>query len=339
VAVVDDLVANVDGGAVPLQGQFHDFDGAIDAGTEAARCRQQNSEGRSWGPAGGLAGGPISWVWVSHEDDGAFAVGSGSACLAPDALCSTVGIAGQWSTERRHGVMGRGITVRKRPGKCSDRGFVTQTVRRAMVSIARPIAFGALLAALSGCGMSSLTSGIGSGWFGSSKSADAGSVDQDQLLAAAKTETGSLPGFGGEVAYGCPRFQVWAREGFVTIYEPGKVGDGLAVMHRGEITKTARECDIEPGRVTVKYGFSGRVLLGQKGRTGRVTLPVTVFVTDSKRQKVATDTTRVTVDMALDNPISYFSVVRSVSFAIPEGSRPGEYEVYVSFDRNVPGAG
>ncbi|MBO0763957.1 MAG: hypothetical protein J2P50_05135 [Hyphomicrobiaceae bacterium] len=207
-----------------------------------------------------------------------------------------------------------------------------------MVSAARPIAVGALLAALSGCGMSSLTSGIGSGWFGSGKAADAGSVDQDQLLAAAKTETGSLSGF-GDVAYGCPRFQVWARDGYVTMYEPGHVGDGLAVMHRGEITKTARECQIEPGRVTVKYGFSGRVLLGQKGRTGRVTLPVSVFVTDAKRQKIATDKARITVDVALDNPISYFSVVRSVTFQIPEGSRPGEYEVYVGFDRSVPGAG
>ena len=58
----------------------------------------------------------------------------------------------------------------------------------------------------------------------------------------------------------------------MTIYEPGRVGDGLAVMHRGEISKTARECQIEPGRITVKYGFSGRVLLGPKGKSGRVTL-------------------------------------------------------------------
>jgi hypothetical protein len=207
-----------------------------------------------------------------------------------------------------------------------------------LVSVARPIAFGALLAALSGCGMSSLTSGIGAGWFGSKKSTEAGSVNQDQLLAAAKTETGSVGGF-GDVAYGCPRFQVWSRDGYVTIYEAGKVGDGLAVMHRGEITKTARECNVEPGRVTVKYGFSGRVLLGQKGRTGRVTLPVNVFVTDAKRQKIVTDTARVSVDIALDNPIGYFSVVRSVTFQVPEGSRPGEYEVYVAFDRTVPGAG
>jgi hypothetical protein len=200
---------------------------------------------------------------------------------------------------------------------------------------------GALLATLGACGMSSITSGIGGGWFGGSKSTqtEVGSVDQDQLLAAAKTETGSLASFGGNVAYGCPRFQVWSRDGYVTVYETGRVGDGLAVMHRGEITKTARECNIEPGRVTVKYGFSGRVLLGQKGRTGRVSLPVSVFVTDAKRQKIATDKARVDVDVALDNPIGYFSIVRSVTFEIPEGTRPGEYEVYVGFDRSIPGAG
>jgi hypothetical protein len=219
---------------------------------------------------------------------------------------------------------------------------VTQTIGKAIASIARPIAsslaLGALLAVLGGCGMSSLTSGIGSGWFGGgSKSSDA-SVDQDKLLAAAKTETGSVGG-GGEVAYGCPRFQVWSRDGYVTIYESGRVGDGLAVMHRGEITKTARECNVESGRVTVKYGFSGRVLLGQKGRSGRVTLPVNVFVTDAKRQKITSSSMRVTVDVAVDNPIGYFSVVREVTFAVPEGARPGEFELYVGFDRNVPGAG
>jgi hypothetical protein len=195
---------------------------------------------------------------------------------------------------------------------------------------------------LGGCGMSSLTSGIGSGWFGGSQNAtkaDVGSVSEDQLLQAAKSETGSTSGVGGEVAYGCPRFQVWSRDGYLTIYEQGRVGDGLAVMHRGEITKTARECQIEQGRVTVKYGFSGRVLLGPKGRAGFIAMPLTVFVTDAKREKVATAQVKIDVDVSLDKPIGYFSVVRSVSFAVPEGARPGEFEVYVGFDRNVPGAG
>jgi hypothetical protein len=202
----------------------------------------------------------------------------------------------------------------------------------------------ALAGALAGCsGMSSLTSGIGGGWFGGqgkAKTAEVGAVTEDQLLAAAKSDTGTTTGsLGGEVAYGCPRFNVWAREGYVTIYEPGRVGDGLAVMHRGEITQTARECHIEPGRITVKYGFSGRVLLGPKGKSGRVTLPLNVFVTDAKRERLVNDKVQVDVDIALEKPIGYFSLVRTMTFPMPEGSRPVEFEVFVGFDRGTPGAG
>jgi hypothetical protein len=201
-----------------------------------------------------------------------------------------------------------------------------------------------LAGTLGACSMSSLTSGIGGGWFGGQNktgtNTEVGSVSQDQLLAAAKTDTAtSASGVGVQMAQGCPRFQVWTRDGYVMIYEQGRVGDGLAVMHRGEITKTARECQIEPGRVTVKVGFSGRVLLGPKGKTGAVSLPLNVFVTDAKRERIVTEKVKVDVDVAVDKPIGYFSAVRSLSFTIPEGVRPAEYEVYVGFDRTVPGAG
>jgi hypothetical protein len=110
-------------------------------------------------------------------------------------------------------------------------------------------------------------------------------------------------------------------------------------MHRGEVTKTARECNVEPGRVRVKYGFSGKVLLGPKGKSGVVSLPVTVFVTDAKRERIATEKLKIDVPVALDKPIGYFSTVRELSFVIPEGARPGEFEVFVGFDRNIPNAG
>lgn len=214
---------------------------------------------------------------------------------------------------------------------------------KTVASLTRFTALAILAASLAGCGMSSLTSGIGGGWFGGNKSVKSEStgVSEDQLLAAAKTDTGSVNSVSGgsEMAFGCPRINVWSRDGYVTIYEQGRVGDGLAVMHRGEISKTARECHIEGNRITVKYGFSGRVLLGPKGRTGTVALPLNVFVADAKREKVANDAVQVKVDVALDKPIGYFSVVRSVSFNVPEGSRPAEYEVFVGFDRNAPGAG
>lgn len=190
--------------------------------------------------------------------------------------------------------------------------------------------------------MSSITSGLGTSIFGggSSKTADAPGVNEEQLLSAAKASGNeTVPSPVGDIAHGCPRLSISPRGGNLTIYESGRAGDGLAIMHRGEITKTARECHVEPGRVTVKYGFSGRVLLGPRGRAGNITLPVNVVVTDAKRDRIATDRLNVATAVAVENPIGYFSAVRTVTFEIPEGTRPGEFEVFVGFEQNAQGAG
>ncbi len=216
---------------------------------------------------------------------------------------------------------------------------------QSMIGIGRTVsgalAGGLVSAALAACGMSSLTSGFGGAFGGSSSPATTvNSVTEEQLLSAAKADEGVTGTTAtGEIAHGCPRFVVWPRDNHLTIYEQGRVGDGSAILHRGEITKTARECQIEPGRVTVKYGFSGRVLLGPRGQSGTVTFPLNVYVTDAKREKIAADTLKVDVAVAVENPISYFSAVKTVTFPIPEGSRPGEFEVFVGFDRKVANSG
>ncbi|MEO0799517.1 MAG: hypothetical protein AAFY53_09975, partial [Pseudomonadota bacterium] len=124
-----------------------------------------------------------------------------------------------------------------------------------------------------------------------------------------------------------------------TVYEPGGEGDALAVMHRGEITRTARECTISNGQVAVKYGFSGRVLLGPRGRAGLVSLPVQVSVTGTDRTQLQAEELRVDVNVSVDKPIGYFSIVRTVTFAVPQGSRPGEYDVLVGFRPTKPNLG
>jgi hypothetical protein len=191
--------------------------------------------------------------------------------------------------------------------------------------------------------LSTLTSGLGGFGGGAAKTAEGaskGGVSEERLLTAAKANSTDAQSTDvGEVSAGCPKFLVWSRDNSLTIYETGRVGDGLAVMHRGEITQTARECEVEGGKVTVKYGFSGRVLLGPRGKTGNVTLPLTVFVTDAKRERIIAEKMKVEVAVAVDKPIGYFSFVKSVTFPVPVGARPGEFEVYVGFERNVPGAG
>jgi hypothetical protein len=221
-------------------------------------------------------------------------------------------------------------------GQTVVRGVST---RSAAAATAVAITCGGLV--LGGCGLSTLTSGLGGFGGGSKSAADAGKggISEEKMLTAAKATVGDAVADVGEVAAGCPKFIVWSRDNSLTIYETGRVGDGLAVMHRGEITQTARECEVEPGKVTVKYGFSGRVLLGPRGKTGKVTLPMTVFVTDAKRERISTEKMKVDVAVAVEQPIGYFSFVKTVTFPVPVGTRPGEFELFVGFEKNVPGAG
>ena len=220
------------------------------------------------------------------------------------------------------------------------RGTVSQSIpSRFLTAGRRWFAAGLTVGLLTGCGLSTLTSGLGTGSvFGGAAVPQDAKVNEDELLAAARGET-NYSGSLGDVAANCPRVNVISRDNNVTIYESGRAGDGLWVMHRGELTKTARECQFEGGKVTVKYGFSGRVLMGPKGRNGTVSLPVTVAVADAKRDRVKAETMRIETAVTVDKPIGYFSTVQTVTFDVPVGARPGEFEIQVGFDRNVPGAG
>lgn len=191
----------------------------------------------------------------------------------------------------------------------------------------------AAAAVAGGCGLPSLPSGFGSS--APDPQATSAGVSEDQLLAAAKnTDPAAAATLNtGSISPGCPKFVVWPQENNLTVYEPGREGDGLAVMHRGEITQTKRECTIGPGQVVVRYGFSGRVLLGPRGRSGPVVLPLDVKVTDTDRKEIAAENLTVNTNVAVEDPIGYFSAVRTITFPVPEGARPGDLEVRVGFQK------
>ncbi len=113
----------------------------------------------------------------------------------------------------------------------------------------------------------------------------------------------------------------------------------MAVVHRGEITKMARECQLYSDRVIVKYGFAGRVLLGPKGAPGTVTFGVNIRVADGDKNTLATDKMNITTTVPPDAPAGYFSMVREIAFPVTMGTRPQDYKIFVAFDRNVAGAG
>ncbi len=194
--------------------------------------------------------------------------------------------------------------------------------------------------ALTGCGVPTLSAAFKGGLFDSDKSKPANAwtpkVTEANMLAAAQTNATQADT--GAVSMDCPQFVAMASDKILTVYETGRLNDSQYVMHRGEITKTSRECQISGNAVIVRYGFAGRVILGPKGKPGSVTLPAIVQVTDPAKAKVKAEPVKVQVQISLEEPVAYFSVVRQIEFPISAGGALKDYRVSVSFEKKMPGS-
>lgn len=194
-------------------------------------------------------------------------------------------------------------------------------------------------AVLTGCGVSQLTAPFQGGLFGGEKkeTAEQAPVTPSNIIASAETgppNSGALT----TGAIGCPSFEISSPERTITFHAPGAAGDNLSVMHRGEITDTARECGRSSNGMTIKYGFSGRVLLGPKGKAGSITLPAKVTVVDGARSTLKTEQVRIVANVAAGATAGYFSEVRQIELPVAPGSSPQAYRIYVGFDQAAAGS-
>jgi hypothetical protein len=164
-----------------------------------------------------------------------------------------------------------------------------------------------------------------------------GSADSDRLPEQPADQLTQITSAGSNASYQegagihCPQVVAWPRDRLVTVYQGGQTGDAKAVVHRGEITKMSRECQFYGGRVVVKYGFAGRVLLGPKGGPGTVSLPVNIRVAGADQRTLATDRMIVATTIPHNSPVGYFSMVREIAFPIMVGARPEDYKIFVAF--------
>lgn len=180
----------------------------------------------------------------------------------------------------------------------------------------------------SACSVSQFSNPFRSGGEGNSGS----QVSEERMLETAKADTGTGLNVSGQNTH-CPQVVAWPHDRLLTVYQSGHNNDNLFIVHRGEITKMSRECQLYSDRVVVKYGFAGRVLLGPKGKPGVVTLPVSIRASGADRQVLARDTIKITTTIVEGNPVGYFSMVKEISFPMSVGTRPEDYKIFVAFQR------
>jgi hypothetical protein len=136
----------------------------------------------------------------------------------------------------------------------------------------------------------------------------------------------------------CPDVEV--RTGAATLMIGSKPGQGepaaLDVRYQGSILRTARECHINAGIMTMKVGIEGRIITGPAGGPGTVDVPLRIAVVQEGINpktivsKFGHET--VTLSSAIDRT-TFTHVETDISYPLP---RPlgliDSYTVYVGFD-------
>lgn len=232
----------------------------------------------------------------------------------------------------------RNLGIRGTMRKSGGRGAKTMAER----SINRTksglnLVFAALMAAnLGACGVSQLTEPLQRGLFGGDSAQNAEGQQATALAGGdgAPQASGFSTSF-ASVSVGCPVFEVNPDLRTIIFSAPGGGGDPQSVMHQGEILEVARECGTSATGVAVKYGFSGRVLLGPRGKPGSITLPATLTVVDQANAVVQSQKIRVVVNVPGGSTTGVFSEVKEVDVPVPAGYSAKNYKIYIGFDNQA----
>lgn len=203
--------------------------------------------------------------------------------------------------------------------------------------------FAGLCVSLSACGVSQVTEPLQRSLFGDDE-AEQNAAEQPQPttpVTPAAGDNGATSGFSTNLTrapLGCPTLNISPELRTITFSAPGGGTDPQSVMHQGEIVKVARECGTSADGVAIKYGFSGRVLLGPRGKPGSITLPAKLKVLDRQNAVVKEQVIRVVVNVASGQTSGTFSEVKEVNLPVPVGQRATSYKLLIGFE-NAPGTG
>lgn len=136
----------------------------------------------------------------------------------------------------------------------------------------------------------------------------------------------------------CPDVQV--RLGAATLMIGDKPGEGepsaLNLRYQGSIIRTARECAVHNGQMTMKVGIEGRIITGPAGGPGEVEVPMRIAVVQEgvNPKTITSKFSRVpvTVTGSVDR-VTFTLVEPDISFPLPQRiSDVDAYVVYVGFD-------
>ncbi len=161
----------------------------------------------------------------------------------------------------------------------------------------------------------------------------------DVFSTSSKATTGDAAAGGESVTdVECPTVDV--RTGAATLMIGSKPGEGepsaLDLRYQGTIIRTARECRVSAGVMTMKVGIEGRVITGPAGGPGTVDIPLRIAVVQEGVNPKAIASKFARIEVGISNGVDrvpFTHVDPDVSFPMPARAADIDaYVVYVGFD-------
>jgi hypothetical protein len=204
-----------------------------------------------------------------------------------------------------------------------ERGIEVKGIRRAATVPTGATAFACLALGLAGCSSSNLFSTSALDLFSTSSRATSGDAN-----------TATDPNANVE----CPGIEV--RSGASTLMIGSKPGEGepsaLDLRYQVTVVRTARECRVTAGVMTMKVGVEGRVITGPAGGPGTVDVPLRLAVVQEgiNPKTILSKFAREQVMIAdAVNRTTFTHIDPDISFPMPQpAALIDSYVVYVGFD-------
>ncbi|HEY1475710.1 MAG TPA: hypothetical protein VGF53_16665 [Pseudolabrys sp.] len=135
----------------------------------------------------------------------------------------------------------------------------------------------------------------------------------------------------------CPEIRI--RTGASTLMigsKPGVEPSALELRYQGSIIRTARECHVNAGIMSMKVGIEGRVITGPAGGPGTVDVPLRIAIVQEgvTPKAIASRFGRetATLDGSVDRVI-FTHIESDITFPLPQPlAQLDAYVVYVGFD-------
>jgi hypothetical protein len=173
--------------------------------------------------------------------------------------------------------------------------------------------------------------------FGSSSSSDPGDKLGTSLFGPqAKPGTGTASVTPDD--FECPGVEI--RPGASTLSISGKGGESAALdlRYQGTIVRTARDCQLRAGNVTIRVGVEGRIVLGPAGGPGQIDIPIRYAVVQegTAPKTIVTKFYRIPVTVPEnEGRVTFNHIAEDLAFPMPVPAGDiDSYVVYIGFDPN-----